>query len=203
MPKVIQQGRITQALAEAMGLKGRYPLQLDETAVPTMQVFDVQGSPYGRFPVPAIAVAGSPAVAGRFSYVGAQAQSEILEIMGLSVTNAGAGVTRVDAGLVTPAQFAIDFTTTFSGQFVDGSGALDPTGAIALLPHFVLVGSLVNFNWTQVLDAQLAATSTVTYQLPQRIFLRPGGPIFFVRNTTANVAVGGVSFYARSWPLGG
>lgn len=201
MPKDIQQGWITEAVAEALGIKGKYGVQLDDVVVPMVQTFDISRSPYGTFPVPGISVAGSPAVVGRFSYAGLRANDYLLEVLAVMVT--ASVQTRVDGGLVTPANFATDFTTTFTGFVTRASGQLDPTGAIQQLPHNLLVGSLVNFNWTQVFDASMAINTTTYIPLPQTVVLRPGGPIFFVRDTTANRALAGVTFHVRSWPLGG
>jgi len=204
MPKPLQQGWITEAVAEALGLKGRFPVQLDEVAVPNVQALDLIEAPYGRFPVPAIAVAGAPAVAARFSYAGAVAFDAFLQIQAVMITNATAGVLRYDGGIVTPTVYATaDFNQTFLGRFTEASGRLAPTGAIPLLPHSVVVGSLVNFNWTQVFDTQIPANTTVTVPLPQTVVLRPAGYLFFVRCTTANTILNGVTMHARSWPLGG
>jgi len=194
---------LERALSQGLGVKGPFPLEIHGEIVPTVEVISLQDSPYSSTPTPVIAVGAKSAVVGRNSYIGARCGvASILEVMQVIITTGAATLGTYSGGLVTPANYATDFTETFAGPMTVASGRLTPVAlTIENAPHELIAGSRVNFNWTQIFSVYVGNNSTVTVDIPQRIFLRPDGPLFFVDHGTANTAISGVSIMARTWPL--
>jgi hypothetical protein len=194
---------LERALSQGLGVKGPFPLEIHGEILPTVQVVSLENSPYSSTPTPVIAVGAKSAVVARNAYVGARCgTAAILEVMQVIITTGAAGLGTFSGGLVTPTAYAADFLETFAGPMTDANGRLSPTNlTIENAPHELIAGTRVNFNWTQIFTAYVGNNATVTVDIPQRVFLRPDGPLFFVEHGTVNTAVGGVSIMARSWPL--
>jgi len=73
VPKPLQQSSITTALVRALGLKGKFGLQLDETAVVNIQGLDLEYTPYQRNFVACGEGQVQGGVAAENGYVGVQA----------------------------------------------------------------------------------------------------------------------------------
>jgi len=88
MPKEIQNPRTSGGLVDALGLKGRFPLQADEVCVATFPVLNIEQTPYAREARPcAGGLVQGAAGAGVFSWVAVRAQpGVILEVREIRVT---------------------------------------------------------------------------------------------------------------------
>jgi len=204
VPKPLQQSVITAALVRALGLKGKFGLELDETAVVTVQGLDLEFTPYQRqFVACGEGLIQQPVVAEN-SYVGVQASTGvILAIDGLHLS-AGAGIEMslqrlTAANLVTiGAPGAISPMKSFDGN--DPPAATGPrvTSTIFRNSFAGAVGDRVAL-WA-------VSTADISIPFPNPYILRGDDPAglnaLAVVGLTVNQAVR-ASFFCREFPFPG
>jgi hypothetical protein len=207
MPVEIQSGKIAQALRGLLDLRGRIPLQMDETVVPMVNAgtADVPGAVIDRTGQGVVGFASAPAVLAQnpvlaFAPLAGQSLNLTMDFVQLVAGAAGAAFTlilRASQADFT-AQTGIAFTK-FQGQLLEGPLPSTGTGggpleiaAGATATPYAGGGGLLNW-WT------LASSPQSWFNIvPNGILARPGDCIVFQHGLT-NVTFN-VGFFGRLFP---
>lgn len=204
-------GELSQALAQLLGFKGLPDLSSAEEIVPTINVGDLNNSPYLRLAIPAGRQIGQAAGgAGNFSYClirpGATVALQIRQIIFL---NTSATVQQYYVMLMSAANIAAmsGFATIAYTQLTDFGNS--DTGTSVLRPSRVGAGLHTSSNNLGVAASRMLcpANNSVIWTLPDPGLVLfgndPAGiPGLAVTDTLANDALN-VAFVAREWPLPG
>lgn len=188
----IQNAESSQALAAALGLKGRVSLEVDTTVVPVELTGNLPNTPYSRI----IPIGGSAAQgAGGAGIEGAitirPGTGGILVVRKITVPNTSGSDGDFELRLMTPANFATGTVVSdanafnFNSLFIDG--AVVVVGAlISIVTHTVVLGQALTI--LSVLD-----NSTGVIDLPGGYALYgddPSGPVgLALWNTAADEPV--------------
>lgn len=210
MPKEIQNPGTSYALTDAAGLKGRFPMQLDEVAVAVYGMLQLDQTPYGRDAIPCIGRREQTAAgAGIYSSVGVQAApGVILEVRKIALTNAALGVQRYDVAWVDAVGFGALWTSTGNSGLVDVStrqARVSPASPfdlrVASQVHSLTRNVLLAANLTRIANTN---ATYVQVEFPYGVFLdgtrSDGPPALIVQCISANIGPTDVTFYCREFP---
>lgn len=204
MPSPINQELITRGLVDTLGLKGRFRLIVDETAVPTFQVGDLERSP---FTTTKILGAGDlqAAVVAENSYVFASPSlGTILCIDAIEVTNLGIG--RFTINRLTAANLATAGAPT-SITFMRDFNALEPPQANgprlnATVNTLTFIGGLGD----EIYEGRVLANTTQVIRFPNGYYLHGSDPAgingLAVINAVVNIGIT-ANFFCREFRLPG
>jgi len=210
MPKEITNPRTSSGLVDATGIKGRFPLQIDEIAVPTYNVLDLEQTPYGREATPCgIGVTVNAAGAGLFAAAAVRPPvGAVLEVRKIIFSNFNAGLNPICAAWLDAAHFGL-YTLVASQPLIDFTNAAYPVPPAS--PYGIYVGSqahTINRNLLvaaayRIYDAVCPNGNNVEIRLPYGIFLdgtrQDGPPALMIGFQTGNTGPARISFYCREF----
>jgi len=203
MPFPILDPRLTQPMVKAYALTGKTPFQLDEIVVPVSIVQDLSTSPYTTFPKRVGLFNNAAAVVGRITALEVRLLSTDIfaELTAVRVSVALDAITLSMAG--TSDQALATFQQQAFGVDLAPLGAgtgQDPlTGEISLAAIDLAAGVL-GARFMQLIDPNI---NQLTYDFPQPIVMRPGGPRLWLLGTTTNTAMPFATVYGRLWAARG
>lgn len=209
MPKEIQNPRTSSGVAAALGVKGRFPLQVDEVGVLTYPLFRMDQSPYGREATPCSGARSLGAAgAGIFSGIGVRsAPGVILEVREMYITIMSAANIVNQLFWVDGTTWAL-WTATTSVNMVNLS-VLDPqvTPVVPFTPTVQSVVQTLTRNValpaaSVIWQGQNATNTFYRVVFPYGVFLDGdaalGAPGLILSTNAANNGVH-ASFLCREW----
>lgn len=204
MPKEIQNPFASYSLVDALGLKGRFPLQVDEVTVPFLSLLDVERSPYNRACTPCGGAATCAAAPAVFSAVAVQAAPGIiLEVLSFCV----AGTANQNYSAFWMDGTEIQLWSGVASTNLINLSVQDPQVTL-VSPYRPRVQSVIrtltrNLAGTnELVILRIPSTNSEHYTFPQKVFLDGdaslGPSALLVHCGLVNVSTV-VSFNCREW----
>lgn len=204
----IQRGQVSLALSKLLNVKGEFPLAIDQTIVPTVNIGDLLDNPALRYGIPVARGQTVNAAAALYSgVVFSPGAAVALQIEQIRISTTAAAAMFVICSLLTAAQIAALTNAGTSVQFVDLTSGQDGVGAPVNRPSILRRFQDAAWAGSAVIDvAMIPASGTVTLDLKVPLCLYgndPGGvPGLAIYGQTLLQAIS-VSGYGREWPLPG